>query len=101
MVRYEIYVIFYFFYNLLAVDRGCRPLLAIFHHSPHLQSTQLPTNLLAPIITCVFFLFCSGNVFSKLALVVDLLAAGGGLDIRVANDNLLATEIFRVSKAVI
>jgi hypothetical protein len=28
--------IFLFFYNLLVVDRGCRPLLEAYHRCPHL-----------------------------------------------------------------
>ncbi len=89
MVRYLYgtlrYEIFFFSYNLPAVDRGRRPLLAAYHRCPHLQSTQLPVvaALPEPIIPCYLFLFNIGNKFSKVEHD-GLLAAGDGLDIRVA-----------------
>jgi hypothetical protein len=84
-VRYEIFFFFYFFcYNLPAVDRGRRPLLAAYHRCPHLQSTQLPVvaALPEPTIPCYLFLFNIGNLFSKVEHAG--LLAGDGLDIRVA-----------------
>jgi hypothetical protein len=76
---------YYFFcYNLPAVDRGRRPLLAAYHRCPHLQSTQLPVvaALPEPTIPCYIFLFNIGNLFSKVEHAG--LLAGDGLDIRVA-----------------
>jgi hypothetical protein len=86
-VRYGSRFFFFFFfpYNLPAVDRGRRPLLAAYHRCPHLQSTQLPVvaALPEPTIPCHLFLFNIGNLFSKVEHA-GLLAAGDGLDIRVA-----------------
>ena len=88
MVRYMYGTVpvrdFFFSYNLPAVDRGRRPLLAAYHRCPHLQSTQLPVvaALPEPTIPCYLFLFNIGNLFSKVEHAG--LLAGDGLDILVA-----------------
>ena len=93
MVRYGMvwYEFLFFFYNLPAVDRGDRPLLATHHRCPHLHYAQLATAHPTPIISCYRFLFSSGDIFQNVAHHVDLLAAEGGLDIRVAEDKHLKT----------
>ncbi len=86
MVRYATVRVLFFFYNLPAVDRGCRSLLAAYHHCPPIHYTQLATAHPTPTIPCNLFKFSSGDIFSNVAHPALLLAAGGGLDNRVTEN---------------
>ena len=88
---------FYFIYNLSAVDRGCRPLLAarVCHRCPY--GTLLVTALPAPTTPCYFSYLLLTIYALWHAESLDLLAAEAGLDIRLdipqAHD-LEAAEVF-------